>query len=208
MQLQKRFAICTLPKLPHYAMLDRSAMTHIDLVQLQCLVKQCVSCIALYVTPADAVCITHRLQRRNVRHCTAQYRADTAWLTWESNRVTVQVLLRTAAALVTNTSNTRRAVPSDAMLTDCAAMGATEPVQFATWDKFDRPAIKQSVAVTEYYSGKLEERSAMHSLPTSMPTGQAGTPDRPSNHVPWQSRPRAGPLKRRIPTETVKLESM
>ena len=53
--------------------------------------------------------------------------------TWESSRVTVQVLLRVAAALVTKTSNTRRAVPSAAMLTDCAAMGATAPVQFATW---------------------------------------------------------------------------
>ena len=53
--------------------------------------------------------------------------------TWESSRVTVQVLFLTAAALVTNTSNAKRAAPSAARLADCAAIGATAPVQFATW---------------------------------------------------------------------------
>jgi hypothetical protein len=51
--------------------------------------------------------------------------------------VTVQVLFRVAAALVANTSNTRRAAPSAATLADCAAMGATPPVQFATWSVHD-----------------------------------------------------------------------
>ena len=51
----------------------------------------------------------------------------------------VQVLLRVAAALVTKMSNTGRAAPSAAMLTDCAAMGATPPVQFATWCAANAP---------------------------------------------------------------------
>lgn len=46
--------------------------------------------------------------------------------------MTVHVLFCVAAALVANMSNTRRAAPSAAMLTDCAGMGATPPVQFAT----------------------------------------------------------------------------